>query len=251
MGSETGYPITLDEWFGLFSRGDLRDFQDCFAAETGIALSLVGRAGDTLIVPSRDKWFCRFSLTHFSHTCNIGVEAVVPSLVKRYDVRCNFEPVVMTCDFGLTEFYVPVYFDNRLMAFWAGGGFVLSGQYRAHMLHRKFDVTVIEPEEFRRNLRRLVTTTRLLNIRVGRTPASQDAPRRDSVFEGKLTRREREVAQLVCRGLSNREVAQRLFLSEKTVKSHITNILSKLGVRDRAQLMFEFANRHGEEGMVP
>ena len=74
-------------------------------------------------------------------------------------------------------------------------------------------------------------TKRLIERYVSRPPA--DAVRRERFAE--LTERELEVLKLLTRGLSNVEIGQRLFLSEATVKTHVTRVLSKLGVRDRVQ----------------
>lgn len=59
-----------------------------------------------------------------------------------------------------------------------------------------------------------------------------------------LTEREREVIRSVAEGKSNQEIAQQFFISEKTVKTHISHILAKLGLKDRTQLAI-FAIRNG------
>src|SRR5438094_264161 len=59
-----------------------------------------------------------------------------------------------------------------------------------------------------------------------------------------LTRRERDIVSVTLLGLKNRQVADRLFISETTVRHHLTSIFNKLGVRGRFELL-RFAYQHG------
>ena len=78
------------------------------------------------------------------------------------------------------------------------------------------------------------SVTRRLLDRFARLPSPAD---RSSEVLGQLTERELEVLKLVAEGLSNREIAERLVLAEPTIKTHVSHLLLKLDLRDRAQLV--------------
>lgn len=85
---------------------------------------------------------------------------------------------------------------------------------------------------------------------VGRAPAAAPAGAPDADSARMLTRltdREREIVAYVAEGLSNDEIAARLFISPTTVKTHASHAMLKLGARDRAQLVV-FAYRSGLAG---
>ena len=70
------------------------------------------------------------------------------------------------------------------------------------------------------------------------TPSSGAAaptPTNDMIADYDLTERELEVLRLIATGATNREIAEELVISEGTVKNHVSNILSRLGLRDRTQ----------------
>jgi DNA-binding NarL/FixJ family response regulator len=82
---------------------------------------------------------------------------------------------------------------------------------------------------------------RVIRAAVGHAPPPQ---RRAASLPDDLTPREAGVLRLIAQGLNNHEIAERLVITDATVKTHVNNIFSKAGLRDRAQAVV-YAIRHG------
>ncbi|HET8926869.1 MAG TPA: response regulator transcription factor, partial [Microbacterium sp.] len=77
----------------------------------------------------------------------------------------------------------------------------------------------------------------------GESKELRDTPAHAGPVEG-LTDREEEVLRLLAQALSNAEIARRLYIGDATVKTHVSNVLQKLGARDRVAAVV-YAHRHG------
>src|SRR5262249_42535946 len=100
----------------------------------------------------------------------------------------------------------------------------------------------VEPDDLRQAVRVVAAGQALLSPSVTRRVITEFSARpqrvtADAGLLDRLTDREREVVALVARGLSNDEIAGRLFMSPATAKTHVNRAMNKLGARDRAQLV--------------
>jgi DNA-binding NarL/FixJ family response regulator len=125
----------------------------------------------------------------------------------------------------LTTFELDEYVFGALRA--GASGFLLKNLEPADLLHT---IRVVAAGE---SLLAPGVTTRLIAAFV-ETPERSERP---VLGLEELTPREREILELVAGGLSNIEIADRLWLSPLTVKTHVSHVLGKLGARDRVQLV--------------
>ncbi|HEY1854831.1 MAG TPA: response regulator transcription factor [Solirubrobacterales bacterium] len=137
----------------------------------------------------------------------------------------------------LTTFEEDDYIDGALRA--GASGFLLKRTPPEELIaavHRTAEgEALLSPSVTRRVIDRMVAQPRLAR---GEDPRLED-----------LTRREREVLELIARGLSNREIAAELTIEESTVKTHVKRVLTKLDARDRVHAVI-FAYETGVAGPV-
>jgi DNA-binding NarL/FixJ family response regulator len=105
----------------------------------------------------------------------------------------------------------------------------------------------VPPEQLVDGIRAVVSGESLLAPSITRRMIEvyldRPQPGPPSAAIGSLTPREREILVLLARGLANAEIAERLFVSETTVKTHVARVLMKLGLRDRVQaVIFAYEN---------
>ncbi|MFD9971604.1 response regulator [Streptomyces sp. NPDC059017] len=105
----------------------------------------------------------------------------------------------------------------------------------------------VDPDALAAAIRSVHAGHVLLQPEVAGALLAQDEPGGGQGRGTSLTEREREVLGLIADGRSNREIARALVLSEKTVKTHVSNILMKLDLADRTQAAL-WAVRHGLSG---
>lgn len=132
--------------------------------------------------------------------------------------------VLMLTTFGLDEYVV-----EALRA--GASGFLLKDATPEELVHA---VRVVAAGEAL--LAPAVTSRLIARVLPTLGPARPDVDQRRGAL-AQLTDREREVLMLVARGQSNAEIGASLFISETTVKTHISHVLAKLGLRDRVQVV--------------
>ncbi|MEV4580772.1 response regulator transcription factor [Nonomuraea jabiensis] len=125
----------------------------------------------------------------------------------------------------LTTFDLDDYVYDALRA--GASGFLLKDVRRDDLIHA---VRVVAAGE---SLLAPSVTTKLIAEFTARTAARPAVPPTERLAV--LTAREQETLRMIARGLSNAEIAQAMVVSEHTVKTHVSNVLTKLGLRDRVQ----------------
>ncbi|GAA3807232.1 response regulator [Cellulomonas soli] len=162
--------------------------------------------------------------------------------------RIVADPEVTAGILILTTFHRDDYLVEALRA--GAMGFLLKNSRPAQLVDAVRSVAagdaLLAPEVTRAVIERALVAgpSSARGARVGRAPGGAPDAGTASAAVASLTERELEVLGLVARGLSNDEIAAELVLGRATVKTHVSNVLMKLALRDRVQAVV-FAHEHG------
>lgn len=239
--------LLFSEWVKTIGKEKLQAYQDSFARTFGISLCLLSLQGKTLTIWSNSSLFCYYMMKKNRVRCVQERETAINAVLAQR------QPRVYRCYMGLTCFMLPVFYHGEIICMAYGGGINLGPEKICAGNKEADNITVMAEQNFSDMLDLLQNMLELLDFGAD---GEQEAPEpRDTCersvneylfLKHKLSRRELEIAQAVCECLSNKQIGEKLFISEKTVKSHISNILAKMGMKDRMQLVM-FCKEHNKE----
>lgn len=228
--------FSSQEWIKFIGKEKLQTFQDSFARVDNISLCFFDLEGIPLTVWSNSCLLCHQIIQNNKKRCLEEKHKAICFLKKTQEIKW------FTCYLGLTYFMCPIYYNNKLVAIAYGGGISTENSSVPEEIVKKYNIPLMSHRKLQRIGELLVQTMALVNfdIKALEKEASEHIVGTANVFSGLLIKREAEVATFICKGLSNKQIADKLFISEKTIKTHVSNILSKLDIKDRMQLILEY-----------
>lgn len=235
--------LSTQEWIKIIGKERLQNFQDSMARIYNINLCFKDLDENPITVCSNMSLLC-YTIAHKNEeSCKVTQSKVFQNLKTQKEKKYH----IVTCYIGMTNFFFPIYFNNELIAVLSGGGIVNEKSNISKDILDKYHVPKLESKDIKRICEVIFDSLELLNfdLKLLENIEKESALKLDDKlnFDNKLSKREVEVAKLICNGLTNKQIAEKLFISEKTVKSHVSNILVKLDLKDRVHLVIEYANK--------
>lgn len=223
------------KWLTTIGKRKIQSFQDSFAEIFNISLGIISIDGKSLTVRSNSSLFCNYIIQNNSERCMNEKKNIIDYVLKKK------ETIKYTCYMGVTYFACPIFCHKDIVAICIGGGILLEENKDLSDYKVVQDIRMFSEVEIYDIVKMLENIFNLLNINEEvslQKENNKDNVRQELFFlENKLSLREIEVVKLINTGLINKEISAKLNISEKTVKTHITNILRKLNMRNRLQIV--------------
>lgn len=226
------------EWVSQYGKNKLQSLLDACAGTLNISLGLITPDGDPITVWSNSSLACERIRTSNTESCRREMQNI-----RKYTCEAQ-KTVRYECYMGITNFACPVIFEGELVAFCLGGGIVVEENSDANVPQ---DIPRVSQERLEEIIALVTAVMNVLSSSGGADERArtewQESDGADLVLlKNKLSMREIEVVRLINLGLSNKEISAELHISEKTVKTHITNILRKLKLKDRLEIILYCKN---------
>jgi DNA-binding CsgD family transcriptional regulator/ligand-binding sensor protein len=224
-----------EKWIKTNGKRKLQSFQDSFADLLNISLGIISLEGKALTVWSNSSLFCHCIIKSNRERCRREKQCIIDYVLKKG------ETIRYTCYMGVTYFAYPIFCNKDIVAICLGGGIYLEENKELSNSKITENIPVFNEIKLNDSIKLLENVFNLLNVKEEISFAEEN--KRDEIrqeisfLEKELSRRELEIVKLINSGLLNKEISLELNISEKTVKTHITNILRKLNMKNRTQII--------------
>lgn len=222
-----------EKWLKIIGKRKIQSFQDSYADLFNISLGIIDLNGESLTVWSNSSLFCHYIIKNNKERCKQEKKRIIDHVIKKQ------ETIKYICYMNVIYFACPIFFNNDLVALCLGGGVQLeenkNDNYKIQNIPVFSEDKLNDIIRLLENVLSLITINKDVNLKDKNTKIGE---KQEIVFlEKKLTLREIQIVKLINDGLTNKEISLELNISEKTVKTHITNILRKLHMKDRLEIV--------------
>ena len=218
----------FEKWQNSVGENRLQNFQKAFADFYGFGLCF--RSIDGILMTSGSNLpKCCYNISF--DKANSACSGSCLSAKENLD-----NPVLFTCSCGVRYAICPIINEGRLVAY----GVVYETSYKAETQEETSTQYTLSEAKMDYVCNLLISALEFFSIEYNRCHTrdyKNESNCAIQLYKKLLTEREREVAKLICDGMTNKDIGDILCISEKTVKTHVSNILSKMKFKDRIQLI--------------
>ena len=225
------------KWLAAVEKERVQTFQDNFAEAFDISACVLSLSGKAMTVWSNESLLCHYLSAREEAHCRMQRQRALQKMCQRG------KTIIETCYAGVQSFFCPIRMNGEIVAAFFGG--VVHTEETERERYARFEVPAIECKKLAQiahlavsifDLAEMSQQAPALPTDAGEKPAEEELAAR-LLERYPLSQRELVVISHILAGEGNREIAQQLFISEKTVKTHVSNIFRKLNVKDRVQLV--------------
>ena len=225
----------LNKWLKLIGKERIQTFQDLFSLNYNLSMCFLDANASPLTVWSKDSLFCRVVQKENLQRCTeCGLAAFA-------SVQAEKETRIYTCPYGITCVLAPIFLNGTITAYAYLGGCVYKDSKITPQLREKYHLAEYSKDQLQIIAKLLDSVLKMLDVDYNALTSKSEAVKLTGrMRDDRISAREQEIVELLCQGMTNKQIAETLFISETTVKTHVSNILTKLNLHDRMQIIVHF-----------